>query len=146
MTTTYTHKLKRSSSKVSKSAPASSSEKPAPQHTSQIHVKTYDPISGACFRITISRVNELGRVMSALGPRGTTSSITDQSDSSTVKEKHVQGLAAAMLGFEDDTGVTETESAASAPAKADSESENEEGTATPVSAGTKSKKKNNKKR
>jgi hypothetical protein len=34
-----------------------------------LYVKTYDPVSGTCFKIRVSKSNELSRVWSALGPK-----------------------------------------------------------------------------
>ncbi|AOW00862.1 signal recognition particle 9 kDa protein-domain-containing protein [Yarrowia lipolytica] len=35
-----------------------------------LYAKTFDPVSGVCFRIKITRAKQLNRLLSALGPRG----------------------------------------------------------------------------
>lgn len=35
-----------------------------------LYAKTFDPVSGVCFRIKITRAKQLSRLLSALGPRG----------------------------------------------------------------------------
>lgn len=35
-----------------------------------LYAKTFDPVSGVCFRIKITKAKQLNRLLSALGPRG----------------------------------------------------------------------------
>jgi Signal recognition particle 9 kDa protein (SRP9) len=64
-------------------------------------VKTYDPISGACFKVKVVRSNELSRIWSALGPMGV--SITKQGRKDGGSEnivKQQRGISSLMSGVE----------------------------------------------
>lgn len=84
ISTTYTHRrAKHNVENVSVTG-----SKPA-----TLTVKTYDPVSGACYRIRIHKSNELSRIMSSLGPR----SITLTSGS---KSKKIAGMASVMAAVD----------------------------------------------
>ncbi|VVT50109.1 uncharacterized protein SAPINGB_P002605 [Magnusiomyces paraingens] len=121
VTTTYTHSVPRpclgsaNNNANANNANANDNSSRGSSQGTAVHVKTFDPISGACFRTSLTRVNELGRVMMALGPQGVssvsggTSGSTTNADagagasasasgSASEGETAIQGLAAAMLG------------------------------------------------
>lgn len=87
-------------------------------------VKTYDPVSGACYRIRIHKSNELSRIMSSLGPRSITLT-------SGAKSKKIPGMASVMAAVDP---VEEDQLAAAAAAAASA-----------GNTGAKSKNKNKKK-
>ncbi|ODQ81346.1 hypothetical protein BABINDRAFT_160705, partial [Babjeviella inositovora NRRL Y-12698] len=58
-----------SQAKKAKTAPAPT-DKVSKKATSFVAVKTYDPTSGVCYRIKLSKAKELSRVLTLLGPRG----------------------------------------------------------------------------
>lgn len=121
MSTTYSHhavvKSQKKASKVSKSTPSSTTEsQPSTISAAQalLFVKTYDPVSGTCLRIRISKSNQLSRVWAALGPKGVEiagkgavrgvagvmgndkraldTAMTDAAVEETVKEKVAEGV------------------------------------------------------
>lgn len=54
-------------------------------------------------------MNELGRVLSALGPIGVSETFSKSKEEGVLYEKSVQGFASAMLGREDTSKVVELE-------------------------------------
>uniref|UniRef100_A0A060T6Y6 ARAD1B23364p n=1 Tax=Blastobotrys adeninivorans TaxID=409370 RepID=A0A060T6Y6_BLAAD len=74
ITTTYSHK------RAGQGDTANSGSRPA-----IFHVKTYDPVSGTCYRLRGSRTNQLSRVLSALGPRGVTVTKGQKGDNTEVR-------------------------------------------------------------
>lgn len=70
MSVTYSHRTKKKSAKETAKhdgeQPATVNPEAAP---AALYVKTYDPVSGTCFRIRVGRSNELSRIWSALGPK-----------------------------------------------------------------------------
>ncbi|ODQ67636.1 hypothetical protein NADFUDRAFT_82058 [Nadsonia fulvescens var. elongata DSM 6958] len=61
-----------------------------------VFVKAYDPISGTCFSIKLTKINELSRVWSALGPRGV--EMSKQTKEGSVVSVRQRGLASMMSG------------------------------------------------
>ncbi|CAN6674502.1 signal recognition particle subunit Srp21p [Trichomonascus vanleenenianus] len=85
VTTTYTHSSKHQPRKTQETV--STGARPA-----VLFLKTYDPVSGTCYRIRVSKANELSRAMTALGPRGVTLT--------RAKPVNVKGLASTMANIE----------------------------------------------
>jgi hypothetical protein len=88
---TYTHR--RAESKKAENDETVGGGRPA-----VLVVKTYDPVSGTCFKVRVSRSNELSRIWSALGPRGVSVTKTDHQKSPVSVKR--RGLASIMAGVD----------------------------------------------
>ncbi|CDO53103.1 similar to Saccharomyces cerevisiae YKL122C SRP21 Subunit of the signal recognition particle (SRP) [Geotrichum candidum] len=88
ISTTYSHKQKKRASKRSNATDAKEASADQPQQGSAVAiVKTFDPVSGVCLKLKLSKINQLNRVLSALGPRGV-----------QVDDKQVVGFAEVLSG------------------------------------------------
>lgn len=89
-------------------------------------IKTYDPISGTCFKVKVYRFNELSRIWSALGPRGV--SITKKGVDSI---RHQKGVASIMSDVEFAAPVAEADSGTATPTKGQAQASAQASTSQP---------------
>ncbi|KAG5367136.1 hypothetical protein CJU89_1588 [Yarrowia sp. B02] len=65
---TYKHQVKKDAREGAREGTPDDEEEEGAQPI--LYAKTFDPVSGVCFRIKITKAKQLSRLLSALGPRG----------------------------------------------------------------------------
>lgn len=107
---TYKHVVKKTDGSADPKKTASNEDEDEDSATAQavLYAKTFDPVSGVCFRIKLTRTKQLNRLLSALGPRGVEITKVTKSRKRTQKKAKL----------DEDTKMEDVAAAPAAPADA----------------------------